>query len=157
MPTKLKGILVTPEDVSAKHGKKVSLGELAQKNTLVLYFYPKDDTPGCTTEALGFRDKYSEFEKRGVKIIGVSRDGVESHCKFMSKHSLNFPLLVDESGEICEAFGVWVEKKMYGKTYMGIERTTFIVDGGKIVKVFPKVKVKNHAEEILEYLDSREK
>ena len=117
---------------------------------VVLYFYPKDDTPGCTAEACSFRDGFSEIQKRGVALFGVSIDTVESHKKFKEKFHLNFPLLSDADKKVVNAYGVWKEKNMYGKKYMGIERTTFIIDeDGKIKKVFPKVKVDGHYDEVI--------
>src|SRR5882672_2566204 len=116
-----------------------------------LYLYPKDDTPGCTTEACNFRDEFSEFKTRGIATVGVSADSVESHQKFKSKHHLDFPLLSDPDKKTIKAYGVWKEKSMYGKKFLGIERTTFIIDGeGKIKKIFPKVKVADHVKDILE-------
>lgn len=151
-PSELTGIFVSAEN---KSGKKVKLGELAKGKILILYFYPKDNTPGCTTEAINFRDHLVEFEKRNAKVVGVSRDSVDSHCKFIEKHSLNFPLLVDDSGKITETFGVWVEKSMYGKKYMGVARSTFVIKDSKILKVYDKVHVKKHAEELLSFLDQK--
>lgn len=150
VPTGLKGILVTPEDVEAdSDGKKVALSSLFKEKPLVLYFYPKDNTPGCTTQACNIRDNYGDLMKAGVNIIGCSRDDVKSHKKFMAKQGLPFPLLSDDSQAITEAFGAWGEKKMYGKVRQGIIRSTFIIKKGKVVKVFPKVKVKEHTQEIL--------
>lgn len=120
----------------------------------VLYFYPKDDTSGCTKEACEFRDNISEYRKRNVLIYGVSPDDIESHEKFINKNSLPFPLLSDLNHEMLEDFGVWQEKTMYGKTYMGIVRTTVIVDpDGRIAKIFNDVKPDVHSKEILDYLD----
>jgi len=117
----------------------------------VLYFYPKDDTPGCTTEAKGFSELKAEFDALGVKIIGVSKDTVAKHGKFRAKHELNVILGSDEEGSVCEAFGVWVEKNMYGRKYMGIERATFLIDeAGTVRNVWRKVKVKGHVEAVLE-------
>ncbi len=117
---------------------------------LVLYFYPKDDTPGCTTEASEFRDLYKQFQKKNARIVGVSRDSAESHRKFKTKFSIPFALLADTESKLCDAFGVIVEKNMYGKKSKGIQRATFLIDGkGKIVKVWPKVKVDGHVEEVL--------
>lgn len=117
---------------------------------VVLYFYPKDDTPGCTVEACSFRDGFSEIQKKGAALFGVSTDSVESHKKFKEKFHLNFPLLSDADKKVVNSYGVWKEKNMYGKKYMGIERTTFIIDeDGKIKKVFPKVKVDGHYDEVL--------
>lgn len=124
-----------------------------QGQTIVLYFYPKDDTPGCTTEACDFRDAYKEIKQLGATIIGVSPDPIKKHTKFIGKHQLPFMLLSDENHALCKQFGVWVEKSMYGKTYMGVERSTFIIDKkGQIVKTFRKVKVKQHIHEVIEYL-----
>jgi thioredoxin-dependent peroxiredoxin len=120
---------------------------------LVLYFYPKDDTPGCTSEASQFRDLYKQFERKQTRIVGVSRDSVESHQKFKKKYSIPFALLADTDSKVCDAFGVIVEKTMYGKKRMGIARSTFLIDkDGTIVKVWPKVSVGEHAEEVLSSL-----
>jgi peroxiredoxin Q/BCP len=130
-------------------GKKIALKDLIGK-PLVIYFYPKDMTSGCTVEACDFRDAFPDFKKLKTTVLGISRDSVESHKKFAEKHELPFHLLSDESGNVTEKYGVWKEKSMYGKKYMGIERTTFVIDKtGKIVKKFPKVKVKGHVEEVL--------
>ena len=131
-------------------GGKVSLSKLKGK-PVVLYFYPKDDTPGCTKEACAFRDAMPDFSKIDAEIIGVSKDSVAKHDKFKAKYELPFTLASDEDGAVCEAYGVWVEKNMYGRKYMGIERATFLIDGkGKIARVWRKVKVAGHAEEVLE-------
>lgn len=133
-------------------GELISLSDLKGK-PVVLYFYPKDDTPGCTKEACNFRDEFPKFGKLKAEIIGISTDSVDSHKKFADKYKLPFNLLADEKKEIVEKFGVWKEKNMYGKKYMGIERTTFIIDGeGKISKIFPKVKVDDHNNEVMEAL-----
>jgi len=133
-------------------GKKVKLSDFKGKK-VVLYFYPKDDTPGCTKEACNFRDGISEITKEGAVVLGVSPDDVKSHKKFKDKFDLNFPLLADSDKKIVEAYDVWKEKSMYGKTYMGVERTTFIIDeSGKISHIFPKVKVDQHYDEVLEAL-----
>ena len=130
-------------------GEKVKLSDLKGKK-VVLYFYPKDDTPGCTKEACAFRDGIDAIKRKGAVIIGVSADSVESHQKFKKKFDLNFPLLADTDKKIVEAYGTWKEKSMYGKKYMGIERTTFVIDEqGKISQVFPKVKVDQHYDEVL--------
>jgi len=127
----------------------VSLAKLKGKN-VVLYFYPKDDTSGCTAEACGFRDSFPKFGKIDATVIGVSRDSVESHEKFKKKYKLNFPLASDADGKVTEAYGVWVEKSMYGRKYMGIERATFLIDGkGVVRKVWRKVKVPGHVDEVL--------
>ena len=118
---------------------------------VVLYFYPKDDTPGCTLEAQDFSARMAEFTAAGTKVIGVSKDSVKAHDKFCRKHGLSVILASDEAGQTCEDYGVWVEKSMYGKTYMGIERTTVLIDGaGQVVRVWNKVSVKGHADEVLE-------
>ena len=133
----------------ADNGGKVSLKALKGR-TVVLYFYPKDDTPGCTAEACAFRDALPDFSKVKATIIGISRDSVASHDKFKTKFALPFPLASDAGRKVCEAYGVWVERSMYGKKYMGIERSTFLIDGkGVIRKVWRKVKVPGHAEEVL--------
>ncbi len=130
-------------------GSTVSLAGYAGQ-IVVLYFYPKDDTPGCTTEAVDFSAKAEAFAKVGATVLGVSRDTVKKHEKFRDKHGLKVALLADEDGAVCEAYGVWVEKSMYGRTYMGIERTTFLIGrDGKITRVWDKVKVKDHADEVL--------
>lgn len=128
---------------------EVSLSKLKGKK-VVLYFYPKDDTPGCTVEAKDFGAAMKEFEKAGAVIIGVSKDSVKSHDKFKAKFCLPFALASDEEGSTCEDYGVWVEKSMYGKTYMGVERATFLIDGkGNLAKIWRKVKVEGHAQEVL--------
>ena len=130
-------------------GNTVRLADLRGKK-VVLYFYPKDDTPGCTKEACAFRDGFSELRKRGAVVYGVSIDSVASHAKFKQKFQLNFPLLSDADKKLVDAYGVWKQKSMYGRSFMGIERTTFLIDEqGKIAKVFPKVKVNEHYEEVL--------
>ena len=132
--------------------KLVSLSDLKGK-PVVLYFYPKDDTSGCTKEACNFRDEFPKFGKMKAEIIGVSADSVESHKRFAQKYKLPFNLLSDEKKAVLEKYGVWQEKSMYGKKYMGIVRTTFIIDAkGKISKIFPKVKVENHNQEVMQAL-----
>lgn len=134
-------------------GKKVSLKDFAGKK-VVLYFYPKDNTSGCTKEACDFRDSFPNFKKLKAIVLGVSADSVESHAKFSSKHELPFILLSDADKIALEKYGVWKEKSMYGRKFMGIERTTFVIDEkGKIVKIFPKVKVNGHVEEVLKVLN----
>jgi len=123
---------------------------------VILYFYPKDDTPGCTTEACNFRDDYSAYEKAEVVILGVSPDSVKSHVKFKEKYGLNFPLLADEDHKVCELYDVWGLKKYRGREYMGVLRTTFLIDAeGNIVQVFEKVKPAEHSAELLEALEIR--
>ena len=131
-------------------GGKVSLKALKGK-TVVLYFYPKDDTSGCTAKSCAFRDALPNFSKAMAEIIGISRDSVASHDKFKAKYGLTFPLAADEEGKVCEAYGTWVEKSMYGRKYMGIERSTFLIDAKGVVRnVWRKVKVPGHAEAVLE-------
>jgi thioredoxin-dependent peroxiredoxin len=130
-------------------GGKISLKAMKGKK-LVLYFYPKDDTSGCTAEACAFRDALPDFSKVKAEVIGISRDSVKSHDQFKKKHQLSFPLASDEDGKVCEAYGTWAEKSMYGRKYMGIERSTFLIDGNGVVRnVWRKVKVPGHAEEVL--------
>lgn len=137
----------------ATSGETITLKQFKGKKTVVLYFYPKDETPGCTKEACGFRDLAAEFAARGAVILGVSTDPIESHEKFKEKHKLPFPLLADEDSAVSKAFGVWKQKNLYGKKYMGIERTTFIIDRtGRIAQIYPKVKVDGHVQELLEFL-----
>lgn len=134
-------------------GKELSLKDLKGMN-VVLYFYPKDDTSGCTAEACAFNDSLKVLEKKGAVVIGVSADSVASHNKFAEKYGLVFPLLSDEKKTMIKKFGVWKEKSMYGKKYMGIERTTFLIDRkGTIARIFPKVKVNGHLEEVLSALE----
>jgi thioredoxin-dependent peroxiredoxin len=134
----------------ATGGVPISLEGLRGKKA-ILYFYPKDDTPGCTSEAIAFQGLKGEFAKAGAEIIGISADSIASHDKFARKHNLDFALASDEEKAMLEAYGVWVEKSMYGKKYMGIERTTVLIDReGRIAKIWPKVKVPGHAEEVLE-------
>jgi peroxiredoxin Q/BCP len=133
-------------------GKSVSLNDFKGKK-VVLYFYPKDDTPGCTKEACSFRDRFPKFNNVNAVILGVSPDSVGSHKKFAEKYNLPFTLLSDESHDVLQKYDVWKEKNNYGKKYMGVERTTYIIDeNGKIQKIFPKVKVDGHDQELLEAL-----
>jgi peroxiredoxin Q/BCP len=135
-------------------GKEVSLEDYANK-ALILFFYPKDDTPGCTKEACAFRDSYEALVARGVALLGVSKDSIASHQKFIEKYHLPFPLLSDPEGELLEAFGVWREKNMYGKKVMGVERSTFLIDGeGVVRKVWRRVKVDGHVEAVARALDA---
>ncbi|MBN8186267.1 peroxiredoxin [Salipiger thiooxidans] len=130
-------------------GEDITLSAL-RPAPVVLFFYPRDDTSGCTVENLDFTALLPEFEAAGVKVFGISKDSMASHEKFMAKKSLTVPLLSDETDNVCEAYGVWKEKKMYGKTFMGIERSTFLIDGeGRIAKEWRKVKVPDHAAEVL--------
>ncbi|EAQ80477.1 MULTISPECIES: thioredoxin-dependent thiol peroxidase [Blastopirellula] len=140
--------------LTADDGTKVKLADLVG-SPVVLYFYPKDDTPGCTKEACAFRDQKKELTKRGAKVFGVSPDGVESHVKFRDKFQLNFPLLADIDHKVAEKYGAWREKNMYGKVSMGIQRSTFLIDGtGKVAKVWKRVQVDGHDAKVLEALDA---
>jgi peroxiredoxin Q/BCP len=135
--------------LEADDGRQVSLKDYLGKK-VVLYFYPKDNTPGCTTEAVEFRDVADEFEKQGAVIVGVSKDTVKSHQKFKEKHDLPFTLLSDPEGKVLDLYGVWKKKSLYGRTFMGTERTTFLIDDkGVVVKVYRKVKAKGHAQTCL--------
>jgi peroxiredoxin Q/BCP len=136
-------------------GKNINLSDFKGHQAVVLYFYPKDDTPGCTKEACSFRDLGSQFAEAGAAILGVSADPVDSHEQFVGKFSLNFPLLADTDTSVCQAYGVWGEKSRYGKTFLGVTRTTFVIDREGIVrKVYPKVSVDQHADEVLQMVRS---
>ena len=131
-------------------GGEVSLQSLKGRN-VVLYFYPKDDTPGCTKEACGFQEALPDFSKIDAAIVGVSKDSIERHQKFKNKYGLKFTLGSDEDGSVCESYGVWKEKKNYGRTYMGIERSTFLIDAKGVVRnVWRKVSINGHVDEVLE-------
>jgi peroxiredoxin Q/BCP len=131
-------------------GEMVNLSDFKGKK-VVLYFYPKDDTPGCTKEAIGFTDMVDAFAAEDTIVLGVSKDSVKKHDKFVAKHDLKIALLSDEEGDVCERYGTWVEKSMYGKTYMGIERATYLIGAdGKIAQAWRKVKVPGHVEAVLD-------
>ena len=131
-------------------GGEITLSDLRGQK-VVIYFYPKDNTPGCTTESCDFNDAMPAFEKLNTQIIGISKDSVKKHDNFKSKYGFNFPLASDENSDVCEQYGAWKEKSMYGKTYMGIERTTFLIDEtGTIAAIWPKVKVKGHVDAVQE-------
>ena len=133
-------------------GEKISLNDFTGKN-VVLYFYPKDNTSGCTKEACNFRDDFPKFGKMKAVILGVSPDSVQSHKKFSEKYELPFDLLSDEKKQVLEKYGVWKEKSMYGRKYMGVERSTFVIDKtGKVMKIFRKVKVENHNNEVMKVI-----
>jgi len=137
-------------ELQSDAGDTVRLADLKGK-TVVLYFYPKDDTSGCTKQACEFRDRWRDVEKAGAVVLGVSPDGVASHAKFKKKYQLPFPLLADPDHAVAERYGAWGEKSMYGRKYFGILRTTFVIDGtGRIVRVFERVKPKGHAAQVLE-------
>ncbi len=143
-------------DLPAFPTGRVKLSQFKGKQNVVLYFYPRDDTPGCTKEACGFRDEIAQFETAETVVLGVSTDTVESHQKFAEKFSLPFPLLADVDHIVADKYGVWVEKNMYGKKSMGIQRATFLIDkAGKIAAVWPKVKVEGHIEEISNLFNAR--
>jgi peroxiredoxin Q/BCP len=147
-----EGTLAPDFTLPSDGGGEVTLSDYRGKK-VVLYFYPKDNTSGCTTEACNFRDDYSEIIAAGAVVLGVSPDTVKSHDTFKLKFELPFALLSDPDHRVAEMYGAWGEKKMYGKTYMGILRSTFVIDEeGKIIKVFPKVKVKDHSQEVLAVL-----
>ena len=142
-----------PFNLPSNMGENISLKKFKGDKNVVLYFYPKDDTPGCTVEACGFRDAHKAVEKLDTVILGVSPDGVPSHQKFIKKFNLPFILLSDEEKKTCQDYGVWQEKSMYGRKYMGVARTTFIIGkDGRIEKIYEKVKPEGHTEEVLEYL-----
>lgn len=135
-------------------GDSITLSALKGK-PVVVYFYPKDNTPGCTTEAKGFQEHISDFDQAGAVVLGISPDGVDSHCKFAEKYGLRFALLADEGHSVAQQYGVWVEKNNYGKKYMGVQRATFLVDkDGTLAYVWPKVKPDGHPEEVLAALSS---
>jgi peroxiredoxin Q/BCP len=148
----LTGRLAPDHALPASNGQTVKLSDFHGKN-VVLYFYPKDMTPGCTTEACDFRDQYEDFSELNTVILGVSPDPIKRHEKFIEKHNLPFLLLADEENELAKAFDVWKLKKNFGKEYMGIERSTFILDSeGKVVKEWRKVKVKDHSNEVYAFI-----
>lgn len=145
-----EGEMAPAFELDAGEGARIGSARLTGR-PYVIYFYPKDDTPGCTKEAIGFSASYPEFQKLGVEVIGVSKDTVTSHDRFRAKHGLCFPLGSDEAGSVVEAFGAWGEKSMYGRKYMGIDRSTFLVDAqGRLARAWRAVKVPGHVEEVLE-------
>jgi peroxiredoxin Q/BCP len=148
MPLLTEGTRIPAFSLSDDRGRTVTEADFAGR-TVVLYFYPKDDTPGCTREACAFRDGLEAFEERGATVIGISADDVASHERFRDKYELNHPLLADPTHAVCEAFGVWGEQEWRGQKFLGIARTTFLVRDGVIRKVYPDVDVTGHAERIL--------
>ena len=143
--------------LKSDEGTKIDLSDLKGKN-VVLYFYPKDDTPGCTIEAQDFTKKIAEFERLNCVVLGVSKDGVTSHCRFVEKYNLAFNLLADEGGEVCKAYDVLKQKSMFGKKYLGIDRTTFLIDRlGKIANIWYSVSINGHVDEVLIALSELEK
>lgn len=150
----IEGSTAPDFDLPMDNGESMSLASLRGKQ-VVLYFYPKDDTPGCTKEAIAFTGLGTEFEAQNTVILGASPDGIAKHQKFKTKHDLNVILLADEETQLAQAYGVWVEKNMYGRKYMGVERSTFLIDtNGKVAKIWRKVKVAGHAEAVLEEVTS---
>lgn len=144
-----EGKKAPPFTLPADDGSKVKLADL-KGSPVVLYFYPRDDTPGCTREACAFRDRQSELAKLGAKVFGVSTDDIDSHVKFRQKHGLNFPLLADVEHKVAEKYGAWREKNMYGKKSMGIQRSTYLIDeDGKVAKVWKRVQVDGHDEQVV--------
>ncbi|HXF51750.1 MAG TPA: thioredoxin-dependent thiol peroxidase [Dehalococcoidia bacterium] len=156
MPTNLKPGDVAPDfDLPSDSGERVRLRDLRGKR-VVLYFYPKDDTPGCTTEACSFRDAWTEIQKRGIVVLGVSKDSPRSHVRFKEKYSLPFTLLSDEDHAVADAYGVWGPKTFMGRQYEGMDRATFLIGpDGRIEAVWPKVKPEGHAEEVLAAVEER--
>lgn len=151
MPVKLNA--AAPAFKGVNQNNEIIASKDLKGQWYVLYFYPKDNTSGCTKQACDFRDSMSSLTKLGVKVIGVSPDGIKSHQKFINDHELNFNLISDEDKSICEKYGVWVQKSMYGRSYMGVERSTFIIDpDGKIKQIYSKVKVPGHVEAVMEWL-----
>ena len=140
----------------ANNGSTINLKDFKPKQTVVLYFYPRADTPGCTTEACGFRDALADYDKANIVVLGISPDPVKAVTKFAEKFHLNFPLLADEDHAVTERYGMWQEKSMYGKKYMGAARTTFVIRNGKIVKIFEKVKPAGHDQEVLAWIRENE-
>ena len=152
MPMLKEGENAPDFELADQDDRMVSLSSF-KGQPVVVYFYPKDDTPGCTIEACGFRDSLQEYKKAGVVVLGISADDMDAHRKFASKYSLNFPLLSDRGAKVCRQWGVWGTKNMYGKGYEGILRTTFLIGkDGKVKKIFEKVKPEGHAQEILSHL-----
>ena len=144
----LKDLIINFDDSTS-----LELNELKESN-FIFYFYPKDDTPGCTKEALAFNEKLSQINQLNFRVFGISKDSISKHLKFKAKYNLNFSLISDEDLKICKEFGVWVEKSMYGKKYMGIQRSSFlVVKGLKVIKIWRNVKVKGHVEEIIEFIE----
>ncbi|MCF8531447.1 MAG: thioredoxin-dependent thiol peroxidase [Reyranella sp.] len=138
-----------PDFTAPTDGTKTLKLSALRGKPVVLYFYPKDDTPGCTTEACGFRDAAPDFKKLKTQVVGVSKDSVARHDKFKAKYGLNFPLISDGDGKICEKYGTWIEKSLYGRKYMGIDRATFLIDkNGVVARIWRKVKVAGHVDEV---------
>lgn len=157
MTSPTEGATAPAIDLPTDNGGHFSLAAMKGQKVLV-YFYPKDDTSGCTAESCSFSENIKSFEKLGIAIVGISKCSVKKHEKFKAKYDLKFPLASDEEGDVCERYGVWVQKSMYGRKYMGIDRTTFLIDeNGKIEKIWPRVKVPGHTDEILTHLNAAKK
>jgi len=155
MPLLKEGSKAPDFTLPTETGETVSLKDFKGRK-LILYFYPKDDTPGCTAEACAFNDNLLKFKRANTAVLGVSKDSPKRHQKFIDKYGLNFSLATDEDGKMLEKYGVWIEKSMYGKKYMGIERATFLIgEDGKIEKIWHGVKVSGHAEEVLEAVKNK--
>jgi peroxiredoxin Q/BCP len=155
MPLPKTGSKAPSFKLPASNGQTISLADFAGKKIVVLYFYPKADTPGCTKEACGFRDALADYDRANVAVLGISPDPVEAVTKFAGKFHLNFPLLADADHAVTDKYGVWQEKSMYGRKYWGAARTTFVIDkAGRITHVFEKVKPDGHDREVLEWLKS---
>jgi peroxiredoxin Q/BCP len=156
MPASLLPVIGKPAPdftLPSTTGENVTLKQFKGKKTVVLYFYPKDDTPGCTREACDFRDLSAEFAQHNTVILGISTDGLESHQRFRDKNHLPFPLLSDEDTAVSKMYGVYKQRNLYGKKYMGIERTTFVVDRtGRVAQIYPKVKVEGHVQNLIEFV-----
>ncbi len=147
------GKLAPDFNLASTTGETVSLRQFKGKKTVVLYFYPKDETQGCTKEACDFRDHISEFEQNNTVVLGVSTDGLDSHHHFVEKHRLPFVLLSDEDTSVSKLYGVYKQRNLYGKKYFGIERTTFVIDKtGRVAQIYPKVKVEGHIQDLLEFV-----
>ena len=150
MPAIATGTAAPDFELPDQHGNLVRLSQYRGKNAVVVYFYPKDDTTGCTSEAQAFAAAAGDFKRAGAAVVGVSKDSVKSHDRFKAKYDLNFPLGADADGAVVERYGVWVEKSMYGKTYMGVERSTFVIGpDGKLKAIYRKVKPAEHIAEVL--------
>jgi len=157
MPAPSEGSNAPEIDLPTDGGGNFRLSDM-KGETVLVYFYPKDDTSGCTAESCSFNDNLKTLGKLGCTVVGISKDSVKSHDKFKAKYNLNFPLASDAESDVCERYGVWVEKSMYGRKYMGIERTTFLIDKhGKIQKIWNKVKVNGHTDEVLAELQGNKK
>lgn len=145
------GKLAPALTLESDNGEKIKLSDYRGESNVVLYFYPKDNTPGCTKEAQAFQKSLAKFTRQNTVILGISPDSVESHVKFRDKFNLKFPLLADVGAKVASKYGVWVEKNMYGRKYMGVQRATFLIDqDGKVAQIWPKVKVAGHEDEVLE-------